>query len=76
MKGGPICQQAWCHNPGLFINALFQLVADVGMTSPLLDRHLGLLERVEDFAVEQLVSELAIEALVEAVLPGAAGLRR
>ena len=37
---------------------------------PLLDQHFGLLQRVEDLAVEQLVPELAVEALVVAVLPG------
>jgi len=41
--------------------------------SPLLDDHLGFLEAVEDFAVEQLVSKLAIEAFVVAVLPRTTG---
>ena len=44
--------------------------------SPLLDHQFGLLERVEDFTVEQLVSELGMEAFVEAILPGAARWRR
>lgn len=46
----------------------------VVVVAPLLDQHLGLLECVEDFTVEQLISELAVEALVKAVLPGARGL--
>ena len=46
----------------------------VVMPTPSLDQHLSFLERVEDLAVEQLVSELAIEGLIEAVLPRAAGL--
>jgi hypothetical protein len=33
----------------------------VVVSSPPLEQHLGLLERVEDLAVEQLVSELADE---------------
>ncbi len=41
--------------------------------SPLFDQHLGLLEGVEDLPVQTLVPELAVEALVVAVLPGAAG---
>ena len=41
----------------------------VVMSPPLLDQHFSLLERVEDLFVEQLVSELAVEALVVAVLP-------
>jgi hypothetical protein len=36
----------------------------------LLDEHLGLLQAIEDLAVEQLVSEFAVEALVVAVLSG------
>src|SRR3712207_9537330 len=42
--------------------------------APLLDQHLGLSERAEHLAVQQLVPELAVEALHAAVLPGAAGL--
>ena len=42
--------------------------------SPSLDQHLRLLQSVEDFHVQKFVSELAIEALVVAVLPGTAGL--
>jgi hypothetical protein len=43
--------------------------------SPLhLQDHLGFFEGVEDFAVEQLVSELAVELFTVTVLPGAAGL--
>ena len=41
---------------------------------PLLDEHLGLLQGIEDLSIEQLVAELAVEALVVSVLPGAAGL--
>src|ERR671910_952254 len=40
--------------------------------APALDDDLGLLERIEDLAVEQLVAELRVEALDEAVLPWAA----
>ena len=41
---------------------------------PLLDQHLGLPQRVEDFPIEQLVPELAVEALVVAVFPRAISL--
>ena len=44
------------------------------MAPPSLDQHLGFLERVEDLAVQQLVAQLAVEALVVAVLPRAAAL--
>ena len=44
------------------------------MVSPAFDEHLGLLQRVEDLSIEQLVSELPIEGLVEPVLPRASGL--
>ena len=37
------------------------------MASPLLDQHLGSLERCEDFDVQQLVSEFRVEALAIAV---------
>ena len=40
--------------------------------SPLLDQHLRLLECGEDFHVQALISELAVEAFVVAVLPGRA----
>ena len=43
------------------------------LLSPSLDQHLRLLQSVEDFHVQKFVSELAIEALVVAVLPGTAG---
>jgi hypothetical protein len=46
----------------------------VEVAAPLLDQHLGLPERVEHLAVQQLVPELAVEALHVAVLPRAAGL--
>ena len=39
------------------------------MLAPALDHDLGLLKRGEDLAVEQLVPELGVEALDEAVLP-------
>ena len=42
--------------------------------APLLDKHLRLLEGVEDLAVQELVPELAVEALHIAVLPGASRL--
>jgi hypothetical protein len=41
---------------------------------PSFDKHFSLLQRVEDFPVQQLIPELAVEALVEAVLPRAPGL--
>ncbi len=41
---------------------------------PSFDQHLGFLQRVEDLAIEQLVPQLSIEALVVAVLPRTAGL--
>ena len=44
------------------------------VVSPAFDEHLGLLQRVEDLSIEQLVSELPIEGLVEPVLPWASGL--
>ena len=46
----------------------------VVVVAPLLDEDLGLLQAVEDFAIEQLVPQLAVEAFAIAVLPGAAGL--
>ena len=39
----------------------------VVVTAPLLDQHLGLLQRVEDLAIEQFIPELSVEALVVAV---------
>src|SRR3954468_13065130 len=41
---------------------------------PAFDHDLGFRQRVEDLAAEQLVPELAVEALAVAVLPRAAGL--
>ena len=41
----------------------------VVLSLPVLDQDLGLLEGVEDLAVEQLVSKFAVEALAVAVLP-------
>ena len=46
----------------------------VVVAAPALDQHLGLLQRVEDLAVEELVPELSIEALVVTVLPRTAWL--
>jgi hypothetical protein len=42
------------------------------MPSPTLDDHLHLPPRVEDLAVEQLIAELRVKALDEAVLQWAA----
>src|SRR5271165_5212758 len=42
--------------------------------SPLLDHHLGLLQRIEDLALQAFISQLAVEALTVPVLPGTAGL--
>ena len=44
------------------------------LAPPLLDQHGRLRQRVEDLPVQQLVPELAVEALVVAVLPRAARL--
>ena len=41
---------------------------------PSLDQHFRLRQIVEDFPIQQLVPELAVEALVVAVLPWRAGL--
>jgi hypothetical protein len=41
--------------------------------SPGLDNDLGLLQRVEDLAIEESVPKLGVEALDIAVLPWAAG---
>ena len=45
----------------------------VVVLSPLLDDDFGLLEAVEDFSIEQFISEFSIKALVVTVFPGAAG---
>jgi hypothetical protein len=37
-----------------------------------LDQHLGFVERREDLAVKELVSELGVEALAITILPGTA----
>jgi hypothetical protein len=37
--------------------------------APLLDQHLCFLQRVKDLSVEQLVAQLAVEALVLAIFP-------
>ena len=46
----------------------------VVMPSPALDDHLGLLQRVKNFTVEQFVAELRVEAFTVAVLPWTAWL--
>jgi hypothetical protein len=46
----------------------------VAVTTPGFDHDAGLGRDEEDFAVEQLVTRLAVEAPAVAVLPGAAGL--
>src|SRR5271167_3320809 len=38
--------------------------------SPLFDHHLGLLQRIEDLALQAFISQLAVEALTVPVLPG------
>jgi hypothetical protein len=43
----------------------------VVLAAPPLDQHLRLQQRVEDFAVQKLVPQLAVEALDVAVLPRA-----
>ena len=45
----------------------------VVMMSPSFDQHFSLLQRVEDFHVQYLVSELAVEALIVTVLLGDPG---
>ena len=42
----------------------------VVVVAPLFDEHFDLLQSAEDFFVEQLVSEFAVETFVVAVLPG------
>ena len=54
--GGPIAERA-VRPDGVVVFA------------PALDQDLRLQQRVEDFAVEQLVAQLAVEALAVAVLP-------
>lgn len=46
----------------------------VVVSSPDFDHGLGLLKRVEDLPVEQLVAQLAVEGFAEAILPRTAGL--
>ena len=43
----------------------------VVVDAPLLDEHLSFSQCVEDFFVEQLIAQLAIEGFAVAVLPGA-----
>src|SRR5271169_5746130 len=40
--------------------------------SPLFDHHLGLLQRIEDLAIQAFISQLAVEAFTVPVLPGTA----
>ena len=40
--------------------------------APLFDQYLRLAQSIEDFPVEQLIAELAVERLAVAVLPGTA----
>jgi hypothetical protein len=44
----------------------------VVMAPPILDQYLGFFQRIEDLPIEQLITQLAIEALDIAILPGAA----
>ncbi len=46
----------------------------VSVDAPLFDQDLRLFEGVEDLPVEQLVTKSTVEALVVAILPGAARL--
>ena len=46
----------------------------VVVMAPALDENLGFEEGVEDLTVEQLVAQLAVEAFIVAILPGASGL--
>jgi len=46
----------------------------VVVVTPLFDEDLGFLEAAEDFAIEKLVPQLAVEAFAIAILPGAARL--
>ena len=72
-----------CKEPGRWLNRLRgrgkAAAGAVGsdgivLAPPLLDQHVRLRQRVEDLPVQQLVPELAVEALVVAVLPRAARL--
>ena len=42
------------------------------LPAPLLDENLGLLERIEDLPIHELVLQLAVEALIVPILPRAA----
>ena len=42
------------------------------LTPPRFDQNLGLLQRVENFAVQELIAQPSVEAFDVAVLPGAA----
>ena len=46
----------------------------VVVDSPLFYQHLRFLQPVEDFSIQQFISQLVIEAFVVAVLPGVTGL--
>ena len=41
------------------------------MLTPLLDQYPGLFHRAENLAIEQLISELAVEAFIVSILPWA-----
>jgi hypothetical protein len=45
----------------------------VVMTPPIFDDDPGLLQGIEDLAIEQFIPKLRVEALAIAILPGAAG---
>jgi hypothetical protein len=45
----------------------------VVVLAPAFGQHSQFFDRVEDLAVEELISELGVEALAVAVLPGRAG---
>ena len=45
----------------------------VGGPPPAFDHNLGLLEAVKDFAIQQLVTQLAVEGFAVAILPRTAG---
>jgi hypothetical protein len=45
----------------------------VGVDAPALGQHAQFFDRVEEFAVEELVAQLGVEAFPVAVLPGRAG---
>jgi hypothetical protein len=46
----------------------------VVMLSPIFDHGLSLFQSVEDFAVQQFIAQLSVEAFAVAILPRASGL--